>query len=763
MSDRRADALRALAGMDAPTFLRGLLENSAVPMGVVDPHDNSFLMVNDALCSWLGYSADELGSMRWSDVNHPDEIPMTKSWIDRTEAQQVSGYRIVKRYLRKDGSEVWGDLSISALRRADGSMWAFVGQVVDVTDKVHAEEILRQSEERFRLLAEHSGDVVWLSGADRVVSYVSPAITGTLGWQPQDLVGTGPSDLIHPEDQSTIPREQLTADGTATFRARFRSRDGAYVWCEVHSAVIREHGEVTGFVSTMRDVSEQVTAEQARAASEQRYRLIAENANDVVFRGSPDAVIEWVSPSVEHELGLAPEDVIGKQVASLLHPADVAGMRRASATLNDGENAGYRARLRTSDGSWRWVEVRAKPVFDDHGTVTARVGSMRVVDKQVEAEQALQRAKDEALSASLAKTAFLSRMSHELRTPLNAVLGFSQLLSFDTLTADQADAVEQIQLGGRHLLDLINEILDISRIEAGRISLSFESLAVDDVVAEAVELVRGLAEKDLITVTAAHDAGVYVWADRQRCIQVLVNLLSNAVKYNRPFGRVEVMCSQQDGNVRVSVADTGMGIAEGDLPRVFEPFERLGAQNSGIEGSGIGLALSQGLARAMHGRIEVESVSGEGSTFTLVLPEAAPQLDTTPTPVTVSITGTRPVRVLYVEDNPANARLMQRICELRDNTLLTVATTGEEGLVLAQGNPPDLAIVDLHLPGLSGPEVVSSLRADPRTSGVPILVVSADASHAARDVSRELGADGFLSKPLDITVVLNWINHPKAT
>ena len=270
-----------------------------------------------------------------------------------------------------------------------------------------------------------------------------------------------------------------------------------------------------------------------------------------------------------------------------------------------------------------WRDAQAEVEYRD-----ALDASVRQARELADAYKA---ARNEAIEASTAKTAFLSRMSHELRTPLNAVLGFAQLLALDPLTAEQAEAVEHIRSGGRHLLDLINEILDISRIEAGRLALSMEPVDAGEVVAEAVDLVRpaGPAVRRVgrrAGLRRAEGAGVY--ADRQRMRQVLLNLVSNAVKYNRPGGSVRVGCRPGgSGEVVVEVSDTGPGIADELLPRLFQPFDRLGAESSGVEGTGIGLALADGLARAMGGRIDVATRLGTGSTFTLVLRgvDAAPR------------------------------------------------------------------------------------------------------------------------------------------
>jgi signal transduction histidine kinase/ActR/RegA family two-component response regulator len=450
------------------------------------------------------------------------------------------------------------------------------------------------------------------------------------------------------------------------------------------------------------------------------------------------------------------------------------------ARLGRGEAVQLLARLRHADGDTRWVEVRAQAVLGPDGSLESIIGTMRDAQAEVDYREALaaserqarelvdafEAARDEAIRASTAKTAFLSRMSHELRTPLNAVLGFAQLLALDPLTPEQAEAVHHIRHGGRHLLDLINEIVDISRIEAGRLSLTMQTVDATAMLGEAVQLVGGLARHYDVTVVAEDvQAPVpHVHADQQRVTQVLLNLTSNAVKYNRPGGSVHVACrAGAPGEVRFDVSDTGPGIPEHLLPRLFEPFDRLGAENSDVEGTGIGLALADALARAMGGRIEVSTTVGGGSTFTLVL-RAAPTMPSRVEPVDHEPDAQRDsrLRILYIEDNPTNATLMERLVALRPGCRLQIAANGVDGLAAMLPEPPDLVFLDVHLPDLPGDEVLQRLRLMPGCADVPVVVVTADASPSVRERMTTLGSDGFLTKPLDLADVLGWIDATAA-
>lgn len=423
------------------------------------------------------------------------------------------------------------------------------------------------------------------------------------------------------------------------------------------------------------------------------------------------------------------------------------------------------------DGRLAWIIHQVSDVTDfvrltHEGREQEQVTEeLRRRTAQMEAEvvrrgQDLQTANAALRAANDAKSEFLSRVSHELRTPLNAVLGFGEILSMSDLTEEQRDWVGSVLKAGRHLLGLLNDVLDVSRIESGQLSLSPEPVALAGLLADTVELVAPMADSHQVRLEAELESRghYYVLADRQRLRQVLLNLLSNAIKYNRRHGTVTIEVRADEARVWISVVDTGIGIPLDDLARLFIPFERLGAARSGIEGTGLGLVLSRRLAESMHGRLEVTSTPGTGTTFTVELPRAEPtavraaeELSHPPEPRRYA-EGTQ---VLYVEDMVANVALVEEIIKLRPGAKLIPAMTGGIALDLAREHRPDLILLDLHLPDVNGERVLRQLRADPDTRRIPVVILSADATGRQLDRLMSIGAQAYVTKPITVRGLLD--------
>ncbi|MEW5990055.1 MAG: ATP-binding protein [Chloroflexota bacterium] len=518
--------------------------------------------------------------------------------------------------------------------------------------------------------------------------------------------------------------------------------------------------------------------EEIAAADRELRRLTAELerffslSSDMFGVFNLDGTFRRVNDAWRTVLGYEPDELVGRPFLDLVHEDDrvrtIAEFERA--TREGTTTTRFENRYRHADGSYRWLDWTGRLVPGE----SVHYSAARDVTERKEVDAALDSARRAAESANRAKSEFLSRMSHELRTPLNAVLGFAQLLQADDLTPDQQESVAYIIRAGRHLLELINEVLDISRIEAGEMTISPEPVAVGDLVVEVVGLVTPLATATSVTIDGgAATCDTHVMADRQRLRQVLLNILSNAVKYNRDGGTASVRCSHLDGRHRIAISDTGFGIPADQFERLFAPFDRLGADRSSIEGTGMGLALSKGLVEAMGGSIGVESEVGRGSTFWIELEEAAGQLEALETSATAMATRSgpgsgQPTRlVLYIEDNLSNLRLIERILARHPDVELVSATTGELGLELATSRRPDVILLDLHLPDLPGRDVLRRLRSRPATRSIPVIVISADATRSQVGRLMRDGVAGYLTKPIDVaafmTLVDRTLNDPSGS
>ena len=446
--------------------------------------------------------------------------------------------------------------------------------------------------------------------------------------------------------------------------------------------------------------------------------------------------------------------------------------------------------IRRSDGSESWVSVNASPlVRANERSPTIAIATVTDITRHVEAERTLrginedlerrvrertaelEQAKDVAERASHAKSDFLSRMSHELRTPLNAILGFAQLLAMDTTRLNDADRekLRHIESAGWHLLALINDVLDLSRIEAGAMRTSSEPVELGAVISEVLPLMQAQAARRQLTITTptAEPGGAWVLADRVRLKQVLANLLSNAVKYNRDGGRVVITVTPPlDGRRSVAVQDSGRGLTPEQMQQLFQPFTRLVADGEVVEGTGIGLVITRRLVELMDGRLEVESTPGRGSVFRVELPVAdapgqagagAAPPAATPEPVAGG-----PLRLLLVEDNPSNVALVRELVALRPAWTLEVATDGLAGLDRLRRGGIDVALIDIDLPGIDGVELCRRVRADSGITAPHLLALSAAAMPA--DVRKALAA-GFqahLAKPIDVAGLLRRLDRLQA-
>ncbi|MBD8151076.1 PAS domain S-box protein [Pseudomonas fluorescens] len=501
--------------------------------------------------------------------------------------------------------------------------------------------------------------------------------------------------------------------------------------------------------------------ERALRENEERLRLIIDGVKDYgIFALDIAGYVTSWNAGAERIKGYTEQEIIGQHFSLFYLPQECP--QHPAMALDEATRKGHYMeegwRLR-QDGTRFWASVVITAQFDATGALRGFSKITRDITDRRAAEIALGTAREEAERASRAKSEFLSRMSHELRTPLNSILGFAQLLDLDSAAGQKAQ-VGHILRAGQHLLTLINEVLDIAKIEAGRLPLNIEPIPLAGTLQEALALVSPMAADAGIQLqtlpTLAADIGIV--ADRQRLTQVLLNLLSNAIKYNRPEGQVSIEVKIEGQRIGVSVCDTGKGIAANHIGQLFKPFERLGADPN-VEGSGLGLALSKSLLEKMNGGLSVHSQHDIGSRFTLELPFvrvqtssdlAAAVIDTTPVRPAPALQG----KVVYIEDNLSSLALIETLLLRRPGIKLLSSMQGQLGLDLAAQHAPRLILLDVSLPDIDGLTVLQRLRRSAITRHTPVLMITADTSDLTRQALHDAGATAILNKPINIPAFL---------
>ncbi len=671
-----------------------------------------------------------------------------------------SGYRCVR--LRADGIPINVVMSMSPVRDRGGRVIGVASISRPLSDQESADA-------RFASLLEAAPDAMVCIDASGRITLINAQVTAVFGYSREELIGAALEVLVpdevrdrHPQHRATFLQDPKPRPMGTGLSLRGRRADGSTFPVEVSLAADVHNGDAI-VIAAIRDVTEQRATEAALRDNETRLRQLADNV-DTVFTmrqiGPPKFL--YVSPGFHKLTGYEPADIEADPELSLklVHPDDRERVERSYfAPIRAAQACTSEHRIVRADGEVRWIRASVNPVPNPHGSPERIVTITEDITERVRVSEALREAEAAARTANEAKNLFLSRMSHELRTPLNAVLGFGQVLERRLRDTEHVEPVRQVLQAGRHLLNLINEILDIARIEAGELTVSAEPVSVVDIVDESVHLMQPLAaaaDVALLVVEGPHTA--YVLADRQRLRQVLLNLISNAIKYNRPQGSVRISWSTTDRRLSIAVEDDGPGIAVDVRDRLFTPFDRLGAESTGVEGTGIGLTVSRSLAELMNGTLRLESEDGRGATFTITLPESdAPVPAMVMEPVsdlhlrnTDAVTAT----VLYIEDNEPNVKVMESVLGLRSEWRMIHAALGSLGLELAHAHRPDLILLDLHLPDRSGLDVLVALQRDPVTAHIPVVVLTADASATQAHRLSEAGASRYLTKPLVLDEIL---------
>ncbi len=725
------------------------------------------------------------------DIIFPDDRDAGLTTVTKLRQQEALTCPVVFTSVREDFQA-----RLEAIR---GGSDGYIVKPVDINRLV--ETVTRLIEERekppYRVLIVDDDEQlagfcrVVLEAADIVVNIVNDPLTAT-----EEMIRFGPDVIVL----------DIEMPGCSGFELASVIRQMGDAYLQIPILYLSAHDDISNLKQAAHTGSEDfiakpvdpdrlvssITARSERSrilrglyqrlrSGEERFGSITRSANEaVVSANSLGLVLSW-NPSAERIFGYRKQEILGKPLTMLVpgkfRQAHLEGFQRFCAggkprilgttvELSGLRKDGMEFPLDLSLSSWKL------------GGQLFIAATMRDITERKETEAALQHAKEEADKANRAKSDFLSAMSHELRTPLHAILGFGQLLQFnpkEPLTRTQKSSVDLIMKGGRHLLELINDILDLAKIESGRVDFSYESIDISAVAEECLELVADMAEKKGIEIIIDNpdSDNTFVYTDFIRIKQVLLNLLSNAIKYNRDNGKVTVrMEDSAAGMRRVSVIDTGAGIAEYLLGDLFKPFSRLGAESTEIEGTGIGLVVCKNLLESMQGRIGVDSREGIGSTFWFEIPGSVglddqdgvqayagmASADSEPASRAAG-TGTFKGLMLYVEDNPSNLRLMEMIASRIDGLTLISAHTAELGIELARAKRPDIIFLDINLPGMDGFQALKKLKSYQETREIPVLALSAAATR--RDIEKGVAAGftRYMTKPIQVREVIEVINE----
>ena len=764
--EKRVEAERRLR--ESEELFHEVFEHAPFGMCVSDLQGR-FRQVNAELCRMLGYSELELLAVSFADLTHRDDLQATLQRMEELRLHPSPCLEVEKRCLHHNGSVVWVRVKMSAVRDAPGRALYFVLHVEDITERKRAAEALHESEDRFRNIADSCPTMMWVTNADGGMQFINRMFLDFCGSTQEQVEGGKWQLFLHSEDAPAyIGAFQNAIRDRAPFRAeaRVRRADGEWRWFGSYAKPrFSDGGEFLGHIGLSSDITQRREAEQALRASEEKFRQLAENVREVFWMMPPSGdEILYVSPAYEQVWERTRESLYQEPMswAQAILPEDAENAHELFSRQMHGEAIESEYRIRTPGGQEKWISDRAFPIRNDAGNLIRVVGIAEDISDRKRYEEDLVHAWEGADAANRAKSRFLANMSHEIRTPMNGVIGMLQLLLASSLNAEQRRYVTVAQDSGRALLSLIDDILDLSKIEARKVTLENLAFSVRGAVDEVIQLLRVQAGAKGLDLRARVSEKIPpVLGDARRLRQVLTNLAGNAVKFTaRGEVALEVELERQNGRevaLRFRITDTGIGLREDQAAKLFSPFTQADASTTRkYGGTGLGLAICKQLVEMMGGTIGVQSREGQGSTFwfTLVLAVAPVEQPLATKPKderTVAQQGTAgkgsPSRILIAEDNVTNREVA--LAQLRKlGYQATAVNNGAEAVEAVQKGGYDLVLMDCQMPIMDGFEATGRIRKsiDPN---IPIIALTAGAMQEDRD--RCLSEmDDYLAKPVDL-------------
>jgi len=749
-----------------------------------------FNYVNEGAMRQVGYSENELLTMHPFDINPDRSETEYRKMIQPLVQGELPALNFEAMHRNKKGQLIPVEILLQYIEMQD--MHAkFVAVVRDTSERQQTNQQLK----RQATIIDQIHDSVVSTDLEGFVTSWNKGAEKIFGFTADEMISKHISE-VYPKDSHEFLKNEviapLRAKGQHEIEVIMLKKSGEEFYAYLSlSMQYDDKGNAIGMIGYTMDITDRKNAENKLRETSQLLDSIVENVPNMIFlKRASDLRFEFFNSAGETMLGLNRSELLGrndydffpKEQADFFTTKDREVLAKSNIVDIPEET------IETSNGSLT-LHTQKITLRDDSGRPIYLLGISEDISERKKNEieidkyrhhleelvdqrtSELQIARDEAEQANKAKSEFLSRMSHELRTPLNAILGFGQLLTATndrTLSKMDADSVVEIQQAGQHLLALVNDILDLSGIEAGQMNLQLKNTALNPIITACVSQLQPLAVKKGIQIVFDKNNNCFVYADETRLKQVLINLLSNAIKYNRENGSIHLYCKQVDNDLKVHVQDTGLGIIESDISRLFQPFGRLISPQEEIEGTGIGLVLAKKLTEVMGGKIGVESEVGTGSIFWFQLPMSRKTTDQNETKDKISSiipegNHNAQRKILYIEDNPANMRLVEKIIAMRDNLILIEATNAEEGLVSAMQQQPDLILLDLNLPDMNGFEAVHQLKAMPQTETIPVIAITANAMQHDIENGKAAGFDEYITKPFDLNEFFEKIDRVMVT
>ena len=799
---RRQEALLKTGALQSAIF------NSANFSSIATDAKGVIQIFNVGAERMLGYTAAEvMNKITPADISDPREVvtraeslsvelgtpiaPGFEALVFKASRGIEDIYELT--YIRKDGSRFPAVVSVTALRDAQDAIIGYLLIGTDNTARKQAEEALLRAgalqnaifnSANFSSIATDAKGVIQIFnvGAERMLGYTAAEVMNKITpadiSDPKEVIARAKALSVELGTPITPGFEALVFKASRgiedIYELTYIRKDGSRFPAVVSITALRDAQDaIIGYllIGTDNTARKQIEAEQKQLAQRLRdhqfyTRSLFESNIDPLITTDPSGIITDVNKQMEALTGCTRDELIGAPFKSYFTDPDRAETS-IKLVLSEKKITNYELTARARDGKETVVSYNATTLYDRDRRLQGVFAAARDVTERKRLDQVLQEknvelesARSVAEKANLAKSEFLSSMSHELRSPLNAILGFAQLMESDSTppTPTQKESIAQILQAGWHLLKLIDEILDLAKIESRKVPLSREPVSLPEVILECQGMIEPQAQLRGIHMTYPQfDIPSFVLADRVRVKQVLINLLSNAIKYNQAQGSVDVKCSEsRPGRIRVSVRDTGAGLYPEQLAQLFQEFNRLGQEGGGEEGTGIGLVVAKRLVELMGGAIGAESAVGVGSVFWFELNAVAePHLPVERDEAEASAQRIMPPgsllhTLLYVEDNPANLKLVEQIIARHSDIRLLTAVNGKSGIEIARASLPDVILMDINLPGINGFEALKILRSDTATAHIPVIAISANAMPI--DIERGLKAGFFryLTKPIKI-------------